>query len=109
MERLDDIRGWAAARNLIDGSTPQAQMLKLLEELGELASGIAKGNRAAAQDGIGDAVVVLTILAAQLGFTLEDAVDAAWLEIKDRRGQMVDGVFVKASDLPLDTLQSAAP
>jgi hypothetical protein len=51
-------------------------------------------------DGIGDAVVVLTILAAQHGVTIEECIDAAWDEIKDRKGRMIDGVFVKESDLP---------
>ncbi len=29
---------WAEARNLIKGSTPQNQMVKLMEEVGELAA-----------------------------------------------------------------------
>lgn len=103
MESFDAIRAWAAARNLIDGSTPVAQMLKLLEEAGELAAAIAKGRPADARDGVGDVVVVLTILSAQLGFSIEDAIAAAYEEIKDRKGRMVDGVFIKEADtLPAD-------
>ena len=103
MSQFDDIRAWAAARNLIDGSTPAAQMLKLLEEAGELAAAIAKGRPADARDGVGDVVVVLTILSAQLGFSIEDAIAAAYEEIKDRKGRMVDGVFIKEADtLPAD-------
>lgn len=103
MDSFDAIRAWAAARNLIDGSTPVAQMLKLLEEAGELAAAIAKGRPADAKDGVGDVVVVLTILSAQLGFSIEDAIAAAYEEIKDRKGRMVDGVFIKEADtLPAD-------
>ena len=51
-----------------------------------------------AKDGIGDAIVVLTILAAQLGIHVEDCIEAAWQEIKDRKGVMRDGVFVKEGD-----------
>lgn len=94
-EGFERIRRWAADRNLIDGSTPQAQMLKLVEELGELAAAIAKGNPEGQIDGAGDAIVVLTILSAKLGFTIEEAIDHAWNEIKDRKGQMVDGIFIK--------------
>lgn len=89
------IRVWAEQRNLIKGATSQAQMLKLTEEVGEIAAAVARGNRDALKDGIGDAVVVLTILAAQNDLTLEECVAAAYNEIKDRKGRMVDGVFVR--------------
>ena len=51
-----------------------------------------------AKDAIGDCAVVLTIIADQLGMAIEDCVDCAYEEIKDRRGRMVDGVWVKAED-----------
>jgi NTP pyrophosphatase (non-canonical NTP hydrolase) len=92
---LDKIIGWANERNLIEGSTPQAQMLKLTEEVGELASGIAKSKDIEALDAIGDCVVVLTIIAAQKGWHIEHCINAAYAEIKDRKGRMVDGVFVR--------------
>lgn len=98
-EQFNNIRQWAEARNLIAGSTPDKQFLKLIEEVGELANGLAKGRMAEAMDGIGDAVVVLTILAAQLGVEIEDCIEAAWQEIKDRKGRMVGGVFIKEADL----------
>ena len=39
--------------------------------------------------------VVLTIMAAQNGMKIEDCIDGAWQEIKDRKGKMVDGIFLK--------------
>lgn len=98
MNRFEDIRKWAEDRNLIAGSTPSKQLNKLMEEIGELAHGINKCRDEEIIDGIGDAVVVLTILAAQRGFAIEACVEAAWDEIKDRKGRMVDGVFVKDGD-----------
>lgn len=101
------IRQWARDRNLIEGSNPGAQGLKMVEELGETFGALArlpaaKGwpDREAAlldkaADGFGDAVVVLTIMAAQVGLNLEDCIAAAYNEIKDRKGRMVDGVFVR--------------
>lgn len=89
------IREWATARNLVLGSTAQAQMLKLTEEVGELAAAIAKGKTSEAEDAIGDCVVVLTILAAQLGMEVEDCIAQAYDQIKDRKGKMIDGVFVR--------------
>lgn len=93
------IREWAEARNLIAGATPQMQFVKLIEEVGELAEGIAKNRKDAVMDGIGDAVVVLTILAAQHGVDIEYCIDLAYQEIKDRKGKMINGCFVKEADL----------
>lgn len=89
------IQNWAWDRNLIDGSTPNAQMLKLMEEVGELAGGVCKDKVDVIKDSIGDVFVVLTIIAAQMGWSIEECVHAAYAEIKDRKGRMVQGVFVK--------------
>jgi NTP pyrophosphatase (non-canonical NTP hydrolase) len=94
------VTDWAEARNLIQGSTPAAQVLKLAEEMGELAGAIAKGkDQSHVVDAIGDMMVVLTIIATQHGTTLSNCFEAAYQEIKDRKGKMVDGVFIKESDL----------
>lgn len=98
MSRFTDIRQWASDRNLILGSTTDKQMLKLAEEMGELAGALARGKKPEAEDAIGDMVVVLTILANQLGVRIEDCIECAWDEIKDRKGIMRDGVFVKNID-----------
>jgi len=88
---------WHHARNLINGSTDQAQMLKLVEEIGELAGNVARGKPIA--DDIGDMLVILTNIAERNGLTLGRCAAEAWMDIKDRKGKMVDGVFVKESDL----------
>jgi NTP pyrophosphatase (non-canonical NTP hydrolase) len=98
MKEFELIRNWAYDRNLIKGSNPQAQMLKMTEEVGELAHAIARSKLPEAKDAIGDCVVVLTILAEQLGLDIESCIDAAYEQIKDRKGRMVDGVFVKSLD-----------
>ena len=79
--QFERIRRWAQDRNLIDGSDPFRQSVKLFEELGELAAGVARNRPEAIKDGIGDAVVVLTILAAQHGMTIEDCIEAAWHQL----------------------------
>lgn len=99
MNRFNDIRQWARDRNLIEGSDRFRQMVKLVEEQGELAAGIAKGNTGLVADSIGDMVVVLTILAEQSGLSIEGCIEQAYHEIKYRKGRMVDGVFVKSEDL----------
>lgn len=95
MTHFNLIREWAEARNLIAGATTQAQMLKLTEEVGELAAAICRSQHDKAVDAIGDAVVVLTILAAQSGVLIEDCIASAYEEIKDRKGKMISGVFVR--------------
>lgn len=99
MMYADRIRLWAMDRNLIEGSTVQAQFVKLIEEIGELAEAIAKGKDEQFLDSIGDAFVVLTILAAQKDLEIEECIAHAWDQIKDRRGRMVDGIFQKEEDI----------
>lgn len=92
------IRIWAKNRNL-HTADPNKQMLKLMEEVGELAQGMAKDDGRQVVDSIGDIYIVLTILSMQLGLDVEDCINTAYEEIKDRKGRMVNGVFVKEDDL----------
>lgn len=153
MELTTKIEQWAIDRNL-HTADPVKQMLKLIEEIGEIASGLARGNMDEVKDGIGDTKVVLTILKKQIEnvgiaeadgalddllwlirsvglmaegvirgsegnvlayiegvehklidlatsarTTIEECTQIAYDEIKDRKGKMVDGVFVKEADL----------
>lgn len=92
---FDLIRQWAADRNLIEGSNPERQMSKLVEEVDELEEAIWSDDQAAFVDAIGDCIVVLTIMAAQRGLRVEDCIAAAYEQIKDRTGRMVNGIFEK--------------
>ena len=69
-ELILKIEQWAADRNLIAGCQPIDQAMKLFSEAGELADNIGKGRDI--KDDVGDTLVVLTILAAQLGKSLSD-------------------------------------
>lgn len=94
LQRLvDAVRDWHYDRNLIEGSTNQAQVVKLLEETGELAKSISRSEDI--RDDIGDILVVLINLAERERLSLEDCLTVAYNDIKDRKGTMVDGVFVK--------------
>lgn len=102
MEKINVLGGilqWAQDRNLILGSTKQAQFVKLAEELGEVAECISKAKPVdELKKELGDMVVVLTILAGQAGTSLEACAEAAYEKIKHRKGRMVDGVFIKDGD-----------
>lgn len=171
---IKQIEQWVEERNLIEGSTPQKQFLKLAEEIGELITGHNKQNLELIKDAVGDCFVVLAILSKQTkynglegdyweghecydipraaykqnenhslqhilsdqgilarqlldqeeggneeeiyyciglitynlvhysygqGLDFKDCVQHAYDQIKDRKGKMVDGVFIKNGDL----------
>ena len=91
------ITRWAKARNLIKGSTVKNQTLKLVQEVGELSDSICKGKSPI--DDIGDCLVCLIVLAEQSELTIQQCIEHAYDDIKNRKGQVIDGVFVKESDL----------
>ena len=92
---FDLIRKWANERGLYKKGDPKTQALKLVEEVGETCRAILKGNQTDIEDGIGDCVVVLTNLAELAGTSIEDCIDLAYNEIKNRTGKMSNGTFKK--------------
>jgi NTP pyrophosphatase (non-canonical NTP hydrolase) len=93
------VRGWAEQKGLLKKENSAKQMLKVTEEIGEVAAAVARDNIEGLKDGIGDGFVTLIILAHQNGLSPEECLEAAWDEIKGRTGKMVDGVFVKSEDI----------
>ena len=89
---------WHKQRNLIEGSTDQAQLAKLTEEVGELARALRKEKPFAnyqTADAIGDILVVLINIAERNNLDLRTCLHRAYNEIKDRKGQLVFGIFEK--------------
>ena len=159
-ELIQKIEQWATDRNIIKGSKPIDQAMKLFSEFGELADNVGKGRDC--RDDIGDFAVVMTIIMAQcglsfhaytgsltlqsnydlkynvsqlaenmtefvsdiasndlisddsdafiwciewlnviamqIGSSLEECIQIAYNDIKERRGVLVNGVFIKESD-----------
>lgn len=96
-ELIDKVVQWHHDRNLINGSSDKDQTLKLLQELGELSDSVCKGRDI--RDDIGDMLVVMLNLTTRNNITLEQCLEQAYNDIKDRKGKMIDGVFVKEKDL----------
>lgn len=150
-EFKNNVEQWAAKRGIYEHSTPEAQLLKALSELGELADAVIKNDREALKDAIGDVAVcainyaklaglpscgapvdyikggssisrigeicviigrilrggvvhdsarclldVVVGICRREGLDFIDCCEAAWNEIKDRKGRMVPGgAFVK--------------
>ena len=90
------IRNWAKARGLYAKGDTKTQFCKLMEEGGELGRAILKDDQVEFVDAIGDMVVVLTNLAHLGNTTIEACIDAAYAEIKTRKGKMENGTFVKS-------------
>lgn len=84
---------WHYDRNLIDGANDKDQFMKLIQECGELSDNICKQRDI--RDDIGDIIVVLINITERNGLTLEECMQVAYNDIKDRKGRMVDGVFIK--------------
>ena len=89
------IRTWANNKGILSSGDTQTQYIKLMEEAGELAEGLLKRDKPEIKDAIGDMIVVLTNLAALEGMDIEDCIQSAYDEIKDRVGVMENGTFVK--------------
>jgi len=101
---------WGHERGLHEGTDLQPQFVKLTEELGELAAGVARKDEARIIDAVGDMLVVLINFGAvfanhvyeegndrddlKLNFLLY-CLGVAWEQIKHRHGRTEDGVFIK--------------
>lgn len=96
-ELISLVSQWHHDRNLIEGSTDKDQVLKLMQELGELSDSVCKDNDV--KDDLGDMLVVMINIAERQGVTLEQCLATAYDDIKHRKGKMIDGIFVKESDL----------
>lgn len=98
VHREEDVLHWAQARNLI-GPTGEAtrhgQLMKTYEEVTELGCAINAQSVAEARDAIGDIVVTLMIQASMWKLSMDECIEAAWQEIRHRKGRMTNGVFVK--------------
>lgn len=94
------VREWAKERNIYDsvnGSDSFRQMTKLAEEYCELNESILTNNEEGIKDGIGDMLVVLTNIAYFNKLDLNTCYNHAYEQIKDRKGKMINGLFVKES------------
>ena len=81
---IDKVIKWHQDRNLIKGSTDQAQLLKLIEELGELSNSVCKGKDI--RDDLGDMMVVMINIMKRNNLTMEECLNVAYEDIKNRKG-----------------------
>lgn len=105
---VDKIEEWAMERHL-HTCLPRDQFKKFEDEYLELQEAIEKLSNLTSKDGenktsrirrevmdaIGDIQVVLIVICTQLGLDYDQCLWLAYNEIKDRKGKIIDGIFVK--------------
>lgn len=90
------IQKWANDREITAHSSPRAQLLKAVSELGELCDAEIKNDLEGVVDGVGDVLVCLIIYCQMMKLSTAFCLKCAYFEIKDRKGRMVEGgAFVK--------------
>ena len=100
---ITKINHWADERNL-KKADPKIQWMRITEEVGEIRDVLLKPTKftdpqIALKDAIGDTLVTIIVLAHQLDLDVTECLSIAYDEIKNRKGKMVNGTFVKESDL----------
>jgi NTP pyrophosphatase (non-canonical NTP hydrolase) len=96
IDYIELIKQWHYDRNLIEGANDKDQICKLIQEVGELSDNVCKGRDI--RDDIGDCIVILVNIAERNGVSITECCEVAYNDIKDRKGRLVDGVFIKESD-----------
>jgi NTP pyrophosphatase (non-canonical NTP hydrolase) len=89
------IANWAEEKGLLNPEFAPKQFMKIQEELGELASAIIKEDIDKEIDGFADVLITIIVLAWQRNINLKHALNMGWDEIKDRKGVVLKGSFIK--------------
>lgn len=95
--REQDVIKWANERGIFEQSNPESQHAKTCEEVRELSEALAVHDRAEIKDALGDITVTLILQAKMHGWTLGECLESAYQVIKNRKGRMEGGLFVKES------------
>ena len=95
---IKKVEWWSRDREL-HKSNSDKQLLKLFEEAGEVAEAYNKGYTDELKIELGDVLVTLIIFAQQQGFDLHECLELAYDKIANRKGELVDGVYIKQEDL----------
>jgi len=105
-ELKEKIVQWGKDRNIFEFSTPIKQLHKTQEELDETMNALvafadAKTEKAKEKameeviDGIGDMGVTLMMLCHKVDVDFVECLASAYDVIKDRKGKMINGLFVR--------------
>jgi len=99
-ELIKKVEQWGAEKGFVKFENRFQQLAKVMEELGELSSAIIREDGELIDDGIGDVFVTVILLANMLGRDPKECLQIAYDEIKDRKGVVKEGLFIKEFDGP---------
>jgi len=91
----EKIHQWGAERDLYIQGTIFGQVNKLKEETKEVEQAFLYEDKESFIKEIGDLYVVLINLCKMIDVTPEHCIYQAYEKIKDRKGKMVDGMYIK--------------
>ena len=95
-EYEDLVVQWANDKGILPNAQPYTQLLKCMSELGEVADCEIKNQHDMRMWlEVGDVLVTLCIYAKLRNVTLSDCLGLAYLKIRERKGETVNGVFIK--------------
>lgn len=107
----NSIIDWATQRGLLnkngqaveDELIPTKQVVKIIEELGELSEdfnkrSVSEEHKRHLVDSIGDVLVTLTVFTHQIGLDMSTCYNKAWSHIANRTGSMENGTYIADKD-----------
>lgn len=103
-EMIEVFQKWVIDRNIHKAGLKD-QVFKMYEELGELSKAIIRNDIDEIVDAMGDTLAIFIslhmILSRQEGvdFNILDTLKKTYNIVKDRKGKMINGIFVKEEDL----------
>lgn len=106
-ELIQKIEQWADDRNIIKGSKPIDQAMKLFSEFGELADNVGKGRDC--RDDIGDILVVLTIISKQMEIDINFSINRKSLPLNEEIKILVARLSDSLTTIALHTQEDRLP
>ena len=95
---IKKVEWWSRDREL-HKSNSDKQLLKVSEEVAEVIQAYLKGHQTDMKLELGDVLVTLIIFAQQQDIDLHECLELAYDKIANRKGELVDGVYIKQEDL----------
>lgn len=87
---------WFADRGITENGKPLSQAVKTLEEVTEMFDALNKNSMDELVDAVGDVYVTLRGVCLTSGVNMEECIESAYNEIKDRKGYLSpEGIFIK--------------
>ena len=107
-ELIEQVEQWAEDKGIDEAESWKPQFKKIVEEVMEYKEELKKFDHRKGMEYLmcydemvemGDILITLIIMAQQRGYEIKDCLTHAYLKIKDRQGEVIDGSFVKSEDI----------